>query len=146
MAGDVRGGRFVHGFTGEQFALPEAIESLRAMRKKTGICGGSGHQIVCQRSVESCRNYVAGAARAGGRRRIFWSSRTVRLSGRCLDEEARSGQPASRKSLASSIPTLRGMLSEQSTGDQRCTSAAGRFCVSNAMTSRGPLRCSTTNW
>jgi ATP-dependent Lhr-like helicase len=33
MAGEVRGGRFVSGFVGEQFALPEAIESLRAMRK-----------------------------------------------------------------------------------------------------------------
>jgi ATP-dependent Lhr-like helicase len=33
MAGEVRGGQFVSGFTGEQFALPEAVESLRAMRK-----------------------------------------------------------------------------------------------------------------
>ena len=33
MAGEVRGGRFVTGFTGEQFALPEAVESLRAMRR-----------------------------------------------------------------------------------------------------------------
>jgi ATP-dependent helicase Lhr and Lhr-like helicase len=30
--GEVRGGRFVKGFLGEQFALPEAVESLRAMR------------------------------------------------------------------------------------------------------------------
>ena len=30
--GEVRGGRFVHGFNGEQFALPEAVESLRATR------------------------------------------------------------------------------------------------------------------
>jgi ATP-dependent Lhr-like helicase len=30
--GEVRGGRFVSGFVGEQFALPEAVESLRAMR------------------------------------------------------------------------------------------------------------------
>ncbi len=30
--GEVRGGRFVSGFIGEQFALPEAVESLRAMR------------------------------------------------------------------------------------------------------------------
>ncbi|MDH4236118.1 MAG: hypothetical protein OEV17_02620, partial [Nitrospira sp.] len=36
MAGEVRGGRFVSGFVGEQFALPEAIESLRAMRKSGG--------------------------------------------------------------------------------------------------------------
>lgn len=30
--GEVRGGRFVQGFHGEQFALPEAVESLRATR------------------------------------------------------------------------------------------------------------------
>lgn len=30
--GDVRGGRFVSGFIGEQFALPAAVESLRATR------------------------------------------------------------------------------------------------------------------
>ena len=30
--GEVRGGRFVNGFLGEQFALSEAVESLRAMR------------------------------------------------------------------------------------------------------------------
>ena len=31
--GEIRGGRFVAGPTGEQFALPEAIEALRAVRK-----------------------------------------------------------------------------------------------------------------
>ncbi|HKU23009.1 MAG TPA: hypothetical protein VJQ50_18495, partial [Terriglobales bacterium] len=31
--GEVRGGRFIGGFLGEQFALPVAVESLRAMRK-----------------------------------------------------------------------------------------------------------------
>ena len=31
--GEVRGGRFVDGFQGEQFALPEAVESLRSQRK-----------------------------------------------------------------------------------------------------------------
>ena len=31
--GEIRGGRFVSGFTGEQYALPEAIESLRAVRR-----------------------------------------------------------------------------------------------------------------
>ena len=36
--GEVRGGRFVSGFAGEQFALPEAVETARAIRKapKTG--------------------------------------------------------------------------------------------------------------
>jgi ATP-dependent Lhr-like helicase len=32
--GEVRGGRFVSGFSGEQFALPEAVESLRASRTR----------------------------------------------------------------------------------------------------------------
>ena len=31
--GEIRGGRFVDGFIGEQFALPVAVESLRATRK-----------------------------------------------------------------------------------------------------------------
>ncbi|HEX7228736.1 MAG TPA: DEAD/DEAH box helicase, partial [Candidatus Binatia bacterium] len=31
--GEIRGGRFVNGFTGEQFALPVAIEKLRAERR-----------------------------------------------------------------------------------------------------------------
>ncbi|MBX3335570.1 MAG: DEAD/DEAH box helicase [Nitrospira sp.] len=33
LQGEVRGGRFVTGFTGEQFALPEAVEALRVLRK-----------------------------------------------------------------------------------------------------------------
>ena len=31
--GEIRGGRFVAGYVGEQFALPEAIEALRAARR-----------------------------------------------------------------------------------------------------------------
>jgi ATP-dependent Lhr-like helicase len=33
--GEVRGGRFVSGFPGEQFARPEAVDLLRALRRKT---------------------------------------------------------------------------------------------------------------
>jgi ATP-dependent helicase Lhr and Lhr-like helicase len=31
--GEIRGGRFVSGFVGEQFALPIAVESLRAQKQ-----------------------------------------------------------------------------------------------------------------
>ena len=34
--GQLRGGRFVSGFVGEQFALPEAIDTLRATRRDPG--------------------------------------------------------------------------------------------------------------
>ncbi|MBL9017566.1 MAG: DEAD/DEAH box helicase [Myxococcales bacterium] len=39
--GEIRGGRFVHGFVGEQFALPEALDELRAARNPspgTEVC------------------------------------------------------------------------------------------------------------
>ena len=31
--GEIRGGRFINGFVGEQFALPEAVDQLRAQRR-----------------------------------------------------------------------------------------------------------------
>jgi ATP-dependent Lhr-like helicase len=34
MRGELRGGRFCGGFIGEQFAAPEAVEALRAVRKE----------------------------------------------------------------------------------------------------------------
>ena len=33
--GEIRGGRFVDGFSGEQFALPEAVGQLRKVRRRT---------------------------------------------------------------------------------------------------------------
>ena len=33
LQGEIRGGRFVSGFVGEQFALPEAVQSMRALRQ-----------------------------------------------------------------------------------------------------------------
>jgi ATP-dependent Lhr-like helicase len=38
--GEIRGGRFISGLVGEHFALPEAVESLRAVRRSepTGEC------------------------------------------------------------------------------------------------------------
>ena len=44
LQGEIRGGRFVSGFTGEQFALPEAVESLRAMRKRNES-GAASHDV-----------------------------------------------------------------------------------------------------
>jgi ATP-dependent Lhr-like helicase len=35
--GEIRGGRFVDGFLGEQFALPVAVDSVRALRKRDAV-------------------------------------------------------------------------------------------------------------
>ncbi|MGA7802567.1 MAG: ATP-dependent DNA helicase, partial [Gammaproteobacteria bacterium] len=45
--GEVRGGRFVAGFSGEQFALPEAVGSLRRSRKEAG-----GQELVVVSAVD----------------------------------------------------------------------------------------------
>ena len=37
LRGDVRGGRFVQRFAGEQYALPEAVETLRTLRRKHAL-------------------------------------------------------------------------------------------------------------
>jgi ATP-dependent Lhr-like helicase len=41
LKGEIRGGRFVSGFVGEQFALPEAVEALRASKKSQAPAGGA---------------------------------------------------------------------------------------------------------
>jgi ATP-dependent Lhr-like helicase len=35
LRGEIRGGRFVSGFAGEQFALPDAIPLLRSIKKRS---------------------------------------------------------------------------------------------------------------
>jgi ATP-dependent Lhr-like helicase len=37
LRGEVRGGRFVQGFSGEQYALPEAVPLLRAVRRRGAL-------------------------------------------------------------------------------------------------------------
>lgn len=34
LRGEIRGGRLVQGFVGEQFAMPEALDTLRALRRE----------------------------------------------------------------------------------------------------------------
>ncbi|ASQ45506.1 DEAD/DEAH box helicase [Legionella clemsonensis] len=45
--GEIRGGRFVSGFLGEQFALPYAVDSLRSIKKKS-----PGEQAICISAVD----------------------------------------------------------------------------------------------
>ncbi len=61
--GEIRGGRFVDGFLGEQFALPVAVESVRAMR---GLAAERGDDYaVGGRSAESGWDSGAGGTSAG---------------------------------------------------------------------------------
>jgi ATP-dependent Lhr-like helicase len=50
--GEIRGGRFIAGLSGEQFALPDAVASLRAIRQKSAddqwiaVCGADPLNLV----------------------------------------------------------------------------------------------------
>jgi ATP-dependent Lhr-like helicase len=44
--GQVRGGRFVDGFLGEQFALPFAVESLRSMRNNPTVAQAASQETI----------------------------------------------------------------------------------------------------
>jgi ATP-dependent Lhr-like helicase len=44
--GEVRGGRFVAGFDGEQYALPEAVALLRETRRREGGEGGETPEVL----------------------------------------------------------------------------------------------------
>ena len=50
--GEIRGGRFVTGFVGEQFALPEALDELRGVRER------SAHTEVCRIAATDPLNLV----------------------------------------------------------------------------------------
>ena len=52
--GEIRGGRFVNGFVGEQFALPEAVERLRELRRGKAV--NQRNFAGRRRSIEFCRD------------------------------------------------------------------------------------------
>jgi ATP-dependent Lhr-like helicase len=66
--GEIRGGRFVSGFGGEQFALPEAVDSLRASRTQE-----SQHEIM-----------VAGADPMNLAGIVVPGARVAAVPGRCV--------------------------------------------------------------
>ena len=59
--GEIRGGRFVSGFLGEQFALPVAVDSLRAMRQQEPH--GRKRHCFRGRPAQSDWNHRSGRAR-----------------------------------------------------------------------------------
>ena len=106
--GEIRGGRFVTGMSGEQFALPEAVERLREVRRGgddgrfttisavdplnlTGILTIGDRDP--RENVESCG--LPGRRRAGGaRRRLHAAARRNRRGRRRRPRQRPGGPPA----------------------------------------------------
>jgi ATP-dependent Lhr-like helicase len=84
--GTIRGGRFVTGFSGEQYAHPDAIDVLRAMRKKPR----TGEQVTI--SAADPLN-LTGMILPGPRIPAV-SSHTVTLTDGAVAATAGTGEPA----------------------------------------------------
>jgi ATP-dependent helicase Lhr and Lhr-like helicase len=72
--GEIRGGRFVSGMSGEQFALPDAVERLREVRRTP-----SGGRLITISAADPLN--LTGIVTAGERIRSAGSSRIVYRDG-----------------------------------------------------------------
>jgi ATP-dependent Lhr-like helicase len=72
--GDIRGGRFVSGLSGEQFARPDAIERLREIRRS-----GAGGQLITISAADPLN--FTGIVTSGDRVRASASARIVYRNG-----------------------------------------------------------------
>jgi ATP-dependent Lhr-like helicase len=72
--GEIRGGRFVSGLSGEQFALPEAVEHLREVRRTP-----PSHALIVVSAADPLN--LAGIVTAGERVAAIASTRIVYRDG-----------------------------------------------------------------
>ena len=113
--GEIRGGRFVSGFVGEQFAMPEAVEMLR----KVGNQEPSGQLVV----VSACDPLnLAGILTPGARTPASLGNRLVYRDGVPL-ASLESGQVIDRSGGDSSALSQARSLLHQSPSGQSTTQA-----------------------
>ncbi len=89
--GEIRGGRFVDGFAGEQFALPEAVEGIKRMRKQAP----SGSQVVLS-AADPCN--LVGIVLPG--KRPTGTARIVLRDGLPIADASETQHPPSASSRA----------------------------------------------
>ncbi len=106
--GEIRGGRFVGGPFGEQYALPEAVESLRTARGKMDSRGGSSETI----AVAACDPLNLAGIVVPGERVSAVPGREVRFVDGCVagdpvSTDAVAPQPAAAPAPAKPVRTRR---------------------------------------
>jgi ATP-dependent Lhr-like helicase len=72
LRGDVRGGRFVQRFAGEQYALPDAVETLRTLRRRHALAPAGDPVRVSASDPLNLEGVLTPEARipAAGRQRV----------------------------------------------------------------------------
>ncbi|MES2221582.1 MAG: DEAD/DEAH box helicase, partial [Acidobacteriota bacterium] len=85
--GEVRGGRFVSGFSGEQYALPEAVESLRLARTRKDATTADTIAVAAADPMNLVEIVIP------GKRESAISGRVVTYRGGKSESETASGTP-----------------------------------------------------
>jgi hypothetical protein len=89
LRGELRGGRFVQRFAGEQFALPEAVELMRRLRRLGGRGAPGGSAAATARlPAPAAKEGTASGGRTGGR------EPAPSARGRATDRAALAARPA----------------------------------------------------
>ena len=81
--GDVRGGRFVAAYVGEQFALPEAVDLLRSVRRSAP--DGEALSIAASDPLN-----LVGIVLPGDRISVLSAGRVVLQDGHALPSDAQT--------------------------------------------------------
>ncbi len=94
--GEIRGGRFLSGFGGEQFALPEALESLRSTRR-----AAPGHEETVVAAADPMN--LAGIVVPGERVAAIPGRSVVFVDGVCASTNAEKSSPDETIPLPESV-------------------------------------------
>ena len=94
--GEIRGGRFVDGFLGEQFALPEALEALRLTRRT--LTQESPHTSLSVSAADPLN--LVGIVIPGERVSVLSGQRVEVLGGRRQESGVRSRESGGNTTLA----------------------------------------------
>jgi len=93
--GEIRGGRFVTGFGGEQFALPEAVDSLRASRSRESSA------VVAVSAADPAN--LAGIVLPGERVPAIPGKQVLFRNGLLYSEEAQDTEPPPETAIPATI-------------------------------------------
>ncbi|MHB1937568.1 MAG: DEAD/DEAH box helicase [Acidobacteriaceae bacterium] len=118
--GEVRGGRFVSGFSGEQYALPEAVESLRLARMRKADPSSVETIAVAAADPMNLVDIIVPGKRASaisGRLVTFQDGKSdTEISAASPETDSRASHPRTRNRVARHAPARKKMAPSDDRG------------------------------
>ncbi|MGO8720807.1 MAG: DEAD/DEAH box helicase, partial [Acidobacteriaceae bacterium] len=130
--GEVRGGRFVSGFSGEQYALPEAVESLRMARMRKAEPVAAETIVVAAADPMNLVDIVVPGKRSSaisGRVVTYQGGKSVtEMSATAVEKESRTNHPRARNRAARQASVRKKLIPYSDRSSNGIDSHAERSC------------------